>query len=156
MLLDAYLTPLVDDTMHQVTPNATIASQPQDTLNADFLMHNMNEDAGDTGQCFSPVHDTENQSDYWVDIWDVVLPLPSSYVHDILMKPSRSELISIEYNLCCIATNHALKDLRTALIGIRYLQLDKRLKQCKVHTMHAQGKIQATQCKANNAANEYH
>ncbi|KAM5532217.1 hypothetical protein V8D89_014117 [Ganoderma adspersum] len=116
----------------------------QDTLGTDFPMRDVSEDtAGKQGEA-------------WADVWDVILPLPSSYVHDVLRKHSMSEPVTIEQNLCCVAADHALEDLRTALMGVRYLQLDKHSKQRKTYTTRAQGKIQTTQHEADKATDDNH
>ena len=154
VLLDTYLTPLVDDAVRQVTLDAAISEQPQGPLSPDFPMRNASEDVADAEQGLSP-RDAEGRSDAWSDIRDVVLPLPSSYVPDVLSKPSMLEPVTIEQNLRRIAADHALEDLRTALIGVGYFQLDKRSKQRKTHTTRAQAKIQTAQREADKAADEY-
>ncbi|KAM5531911.1 hypothetical protein V8D89_014422 [Ganoderma adspersum] len=126
-----------------VTLDAALTHQSQDTLGTDFPMRDVSEDAAG------------KQGEAWADVWDVILPLPSSYVYDVLRKHSISEPVTIEQNLCCVAADHALEDLRTALMGVRYLQLDKHSKQCKTHTTRAQGKIQTTQHEADKATDEY-
>ncbi|PIL33158.1 hypothetical protein GSI_04608 [Ganoderma sinense ZZ0214-1] len=142
VLLDAYLTPLVNDAVYQVTLDTTPGS-----LSTNFPMRDTSEDTG--------ARETTNEGNTRSDVWDSTLPLPSSYVDKVLSKPSMSEPVTIERNLRCVAADHALEDLRTALIGVGYLQLDKRSKQRKTHTTRAQGKIQTAQREADKAAEEY-
>ena len=152
ILLDAYLTPLIDDAVRQVTLDTTITGQSSDTLSPEFPIRDT---SGDGGQGVARARDTGNQSHSWSDIRDIVLPLPSSYVPEVLSKPSMVEPVTIEQNLRRVAADHALEDLRTALMGVGYLQLDKRSKQRKTHTTRAQAKIQTAQHEADKAADEY-
>ena len=152
ILLDAYLTPLIDDAVRQVTLDTTITGQSSDTLSPEFPIRDT---SGDGGQGVARARDTGNQSHSWSDIRDIVLPLPSSYVPEVLSKPSMVEPVTIEQNLRRVAADHALEDLRTALMGVGYLQLDKRSKQRKTHTTRVQAKIQTAQREADKAADEY-
>ncbi|PIL28435.1 hypothetical protein GSI_08469 [Ganoderma sinense ZZ0214-1] len=155
VLLDAYLTPLVEDAIRQFTLSSIPAGHSLDSLGPEFPMRDMTQDAGDPAQGLPRPRNQRNRSEAWSEISEVVLPLPSSYLPGILSQPSMSEPVTIERNLRQVAADHALEDLRTALIGVGYLQVDKKSKQRKTHTTRAQNKIQTAQGEAEKVADEY-
>ena len=138
-----------------VRHHAATTGESLDSRGPEFPLRDTSRDTGDSGQGFPRSRDSRNRSEAWSEIADVVLPLPSSYVKDLVEQPSMSEPVIIERNLRQAAADHALEDVRTALIGVGYLQVEKKSKQRKMHTTRAQSKIQTAQREAERAADDY-
>ncbi|PIL25412.1 hypothetical protein GSI_13302 [Ganoderma sinense ZZ0214-1] len=152
VLVDAYLTPLIEDAVRQLTLQAAATGQSLGSRGPDFPLRDTSHDTGNAAQGLHRGRSARNPNDAWSEIADIVLPLPSSYVKDLVELPSMLEPIAIERNLRQVAADHALEDVRTALIGVGYLQVEKKSKQRKTHTTRAQGKIQTAQREADKAA----
>ncbi|TBU25756.1 hypothetical protein BD311DRAFT_780148 [Dichomitus squalens] len=155
VLQDAYLTPLVEDAVRHVTVAKALAGESSSTLGADFPMRSVRLDTGAASEGLPRERKVQAGNNLWSEVFDSVVPLPSAYTIDVLVQPSMNEALTLERNLRFVAADHALEDLRTALIGVGYLQLDKRTKQRKTHTTRAQAKIQTVQREADKAANQY-
>ncbi|PIL28222.1 hypothetical protein GSI_09634 [Ganoderma sinense ZZ0214-1] len=155
VLVDAYLTPLIEDAVRQLTLRAAATGESLDSRGPDFPLRDASQDTEDAAQGLPRGRSPRNLTEACLEITDIVLPLPSSYVKDLVELPSMSEPVAIERNLRQAAADHALEDVRTALIGVGYLQVEKKSKQRKTHTTRAQGKIQTAQREADKAAGEY-
>ena len=102
-----------------------------------------------------PVRNMRGKSYVWLDIYNISIPLPSSYSTSVVTQSCILEAAGIKKDLCYAEAEGALEDLRTAIINSEVLKLNKKIFSSKSLTTCMQGNIQIANHKVTKAADNY-
>ena len=95
------------------------------------------------------------KTDSWKEIYDVTLPLPSSYHHIVIEQPSMSQVCGLEYDFRRASANEALRDVRAAIINREVIKIKRQDSQTKKVTEKFDRRIGTANIEVANHADHY-
>ncbi|KAI1785018.1 hypothetical protein LXA43DRAFT_976457 [Ganoderma leucocontextum] len=168
VLQEAHLEHLVTDA--SATAKATMepkVSYPQPLMSEspllivlqrmppDFPFRDVSYDFRESGDGLPRRRNVKGKTDSWKEVYDVLLPLPSSYHHNVLEQPSMCQVSALEYDFRRATTGEALGDVRAAIINREVIKIKRQDSQSKKVTERYDRRISTTNADVANHVDHY-
>ncbi|KAI1785592.1 hypothetical protein LXA43DRAFT_899410 [Ganoderma leucocontextum] len=157
ILQETYLSPLLDDATSELSSPPILRSIPADfpfrDISADF--RDVSTDARESTDGLPRRRSAHGKTDLWKDVYDVFVPLPSSYYRAIRDQPSIHRLCTLEYDFRRVAADQALGDLRASIISREVIKMKRQHSQSKKTTERFDRRIVTANAEVANIADHY-
>ncbi|KAI1789500.1 hypothetical protein LXA43DRAFT_892819 [Ganoderma leucocontextum] len=150
VLQEAYLEPLVKD----ASARGKVTVQHTQIL-PDFPLRDTSSEFRESGDGLPRRRNVHGKTDSWKEVYDVLLPLPSSYHHVVLEQSSMRQVCALEYDFRRATADEALGDVRAAIISREVIKIKRQDSQSKKVTERYDRRISTANNDVGNHVDHY-
>ncbi|KAI1796329.1 hypothetical protein LXA43DRAFT_969822 [Ganoderma leucocontextum] len=147
---EAYVEPLVKDASAGVKAVMGDKGMPPD-----FPLRDASSEFRESGDGLPRRRNVRGKTDSWKEVYDVSLPLPSSYHHAVLEQASMRQVCALEYDFRRATADEALGDVRAAIISREVIKIKRQDSQSKKVTERYDRRIGTTNTDVANHVDHY-
>ena len=119
------------------------------------MLRDTSADFRESGDGLPRSRKVQGKTDAWKDVYDVLIPLPSSYHHTMLEQPCMRQVLELEYDFRRATASGALGDVRAAIINREVIKIKRQDSQSKKVTERYDRRARAANADVVNHVDHY-